>query len=235
MILSGFFAGFAEAVGDRHTLSPEDLARAFQIGSLRARERVEHPVEGTMLSVGEAAAQKAAAAAKHVSGRGGIFHVIHAAWEAAREASAKTKRQLKVLSEHHVVDAGGLGLVYFFEGLVRYSRRQSLEASEAATKPATAKPRVSAQAEVGKNHFCTEFLLIEARLTAAALRKRLTPLGEHLMVVSAPEKSLKVHLHTADPEAVFREIANAGRLAWRKVDDMAVQHRNAFGFKRKRR
>jgi uncharacterized protein len=227
MILSGFFAGFAEGVGDRHTLTADDLARAFQIGFLRARERVEHPQEGTILSVGEEAARTAAEGARHGKS---VFEVIHAAWEGAQVALSKTKRQLKVLEDNHVVDAGGQGLVYFFEGLVRYSLRQPVTAAAAAGGAAVSGPaaQVPKPAPVSPFKFCTEFILSGSHLTAAQLRAALQPYGEHCMV-AAGGGLFKVHIHVKDPEPVFALAAGLGSVTWRKVDDMEKQHQDTFG------
>lgn len=228
IILSGFFAGFAEGVGDRHTLTAEDLARAFQIGTLRARERVEHPQEGTILSVGAEAARTAQEGARQGKN---VFEVIHSAWEGAEAALVKTKRQLKVLGDHHVVDAGGQGLVYFFEGLVRYSLRQPVTADAAALGRVDAAAPAPAirQAPVSEYKYCTEFMLANARVSAAELKTRLRPLGEHIMVAAAPDAVFKVHIHAKHPEPVFAVVESLGTVTWRKVDDMEQQHRSSFG------
>ncbi len=229
MILSGFFSGFAEGVGDRQTLTAADLARAIQIGCLRARERVEHPQEGTILTVGEAAAREALAGAKRSQK---IFDVIGAAYQGAKEALARTPRQMHLLEEHQVVDAGGQGLVYFFEGLLRYSQRQPVTEAAGAGVAAGALPQPAVvpqhPAPITAYKFCTEFILSDARVSAAQLRARLRPLGEHLMVAAGPDGTLKVHLHVKAPDPVFRRVERLGRVTWRKVDDMEHQHHHAF-------
>jgi len=229
MILSGFFSGFAEGVGDRHTLTAEDLARAFQIGTLRARERVEHPMEGTILTVGEAAARHAIEGAKETQS---VFEVIQSAWQGAHNALGKTKRQLKVLGDNQVVDAGGLGLVYFFEGLVRYSQRQPITAAAAAGVASyefSLSPRVLPEIPVSLFKFCTEFLLTGSGLSAARIRSIIQPLGEHCMVAPGPGGVFKVHIHTKNPDHVFDRASRIGAVTWRKVDDMEKQHQDAFG------
>lgn len=230
MILSGFFAGFAEGVGDRHTLTAEDLARAFQIGTLRARERVEHPAEGTILSVGEEAARTAIENAKHSQN---VFEVIQSACKGARKALEKTRRQMKILEEHQVVDAGGLGLVYFFEGLVRYSQRQPVTAAAAAGMPVIDAPApILRRAEISPFKFCTEFILSGSHASGVELRRLLEPLGEHCMVAGVPGGLFKIHIHTKNPDAVFARVATLGAVTWRKVDDMEKQHQDAFGLDR---
>jgi DAK2 domain fusion protein YloV len=227
MILSGFFSGFAEGIGERRTITAEDFVRALQIGSLRARERVEHPRAGTILSVGEAAAHKASEAAQRTQN---VFEVLQAAWQGAQKALNQTPQQLPELKKHHVVDAGGQGLVYFFEGLVRYSRRQSLDARAARHDlPAIASgPREMKVAAFTQHKFCTEFLLSAQELKPEKLRRILAPLGEHLMVASAPGGVFKIHIHTQDPDLVFARVEPCGAVTWRKVDDMEKQHHDTL-------
>ncbi len=230
MILSGFFSGFAEAVGDQETLSAHDLARAFQIGSQRARERVEHPQEGTILSVGDQAALDATAEAQVSQG---LFQVLESAWQGAAKALARTSQQLKVLDENQVVDAGGLGLVYFFEGLVRYSRRQSVALSAVGISSTTITEPTGPLSElpITPFKFCVEFVLTGEKAGAQSIRNALQPVGEHIMVASAAGSVFKVHVHARDPEAVFAKVSALGRITWKKVDDMEKQHQDSLGLK----
>ncbi len=223
MILSGFFAGFAEGVGDRHTLGPEDLATALQIGCLRARERIDHPVEGTILSVGEEAARHARREARKSQN---VFAVIRSAWQGACRALAKTRQQLKVLQEHHVVDAGGQGLVYFLEGLVRYSQRLPLVAAPAAGVGSVS---ALAPAPVPACRFCTELQLLAPGRQREEILKQFAEMGEHLMVAEAGAGHFKIHLHTRDAGKTLRLARKLGRVTWEKIDDMAQQHRDTFG------
>ncbi len=226
MILSGFFAGFAEAVGDRKNLSARDLALAFQVGCMRARERIDHPVEGTILSVGEAAAKHAVATAKHT---GQLRDVMLAAWHGAQVALRNTTRQLPVLREHQVVDAGGMGLMYFLEGMVRFNSRQPLDAESAVAAASPETPRVRPAARrVLEHNFCTEFIVTGAALNQDMLRTLLQPWGEDLMIAQVDSVTFKVHLHTSKPDQVLNHLGHLGRITWRKVDDMEKQHQHAW-------
>jgi dihydroxyacetone kinase-like predicted kinase len=189
---------------------------------------VEHPREGTILSVGEAAAKTAAEGAKLDPD---VFAVLHSAWQGAARALGQTSKQLAVLEKNHVVDAGGQGLVFFLEGLVRYSRRQPLDASAARAAVPALSPAIKKAAPVNTPYkFCTELLLAaKPETTVKALRQALEPLGEHLMVAAAPEHLFKIHIHVQDAEHVFQLLAAWGSITWRKVDNMAEQHRHTFG------
>ncbi len=228
MILSGFFSGFAEGVGERATLTADDMVRALHIGCLRARERVEHPKEGTILTVGEAAAHAAKKAS--LTSRD-IFYVLEAACKGAQQALLQTQQQLQELKAHHVVDAGGQGLVYFYEGMVRYGRRQVLDDSAAEhVHLSSLQPSVPRHALFTPFKFCTELILESPHSTVEALRKRLKPQGEDLMIAASTPAAgvFKIHLHTKDPEPVFADLETVGTISWRKVENMEEQHHDTF-------
>ncbi|MCK5243537.1 DAK2 domain-containing protein [bacterium] len=225
MILSGFFSGFAEGVGDKKALSAHDLALAFQVGCLRARERIDHPVEGTILTVGEAAARHALDEADKSKN---LIDVIVSAWKGAEAALRNTPEQLKILKENHVVDAGGMGLVYFLEGMVRFNFRQSLNSAAAlALAPGRHAKIMSRSRQTITFKYCTEFIVRGEGLTRQALQEVLQPLGIELMIASAESGIYKVHVHTKKPEMVLKKAAQLGTISWQKVDDMEKQHQHA--------
>ncbi|MBN1594395.1 DAK2 domain-containing protein [candidate division FCPU426 bacterium] len=226
MILSGFFAGFAEGVGDRKILSAHDLALAFQVGCLRARERIDHPVEGTILSVGEAAARSALVEAKKTRN---LVDVVVSAWKAAEEALQNTPKQLRILKENRVVDAGGMGLVYFLEGMVRFNFRQPLTADAAQPLMPAVPAFVGAQPQVASLFtFCLEFIIHAEQTSRQELRDFLQPWGEEIMLAAAEHGFYKVHMHVKEPETVLKRLAALGSITWQKIDDMKKQHRHAF-------
>src|SRR5690606_33832451 len=100
-------------VEGRESASPSRVAYAFQRAAETAYRAVVEPVEGTLLTVGKAAA---AAAQKAVEQGAGLVGVLQAALEGARVALEKTPEQLPVLKKAGVVDAGGMGFVAILEG-----------------------------------------------------------------------------------------------------------------------
>jgi dihydroxyacetone kinase-like predicted kinase len=80
------------------------LAELLRVAAVAARRAVARPVEGTIVSVAEAAADEAARS-DHPDD---ILAVAVATQRAAREALARTPEQLDVLAAAGVVDAGGL-------------------------------------------------------------------------------------------------------------------------------
>lgn len=227
MILSGFFSGFAEAVGDRSVLTGYDLARAFQVGCMRARERVETPVEGTILTVGEGAAK---AALKEAQKTNQLNQIIISALKGAKAALERTPKQLSVLKEHAVVDAGGMGLVYFLEGMVRFINRQPVDALAALAIPQLEKASITgANVTLSEYKYCTEIRIRLIGHSQKQLHEFLKSQGEDLMIAQTEDGLCKIHVHLKDPGSILEIIKKYGELTWQKIDDMEKQHDHAFG------
>ncbi|MEV1049383.1 DAK2 domain-containing protein [Streptomyces sp. NPDC049916] len=109
-ILAQLLRGMAGVLADGG--GPARLSLALGRAADAARQAVAHPVEGTVLTVASAAADAARSAEPELRA------VVHAAYEGAREALAKTPGQLAVLGRAGVVDAGGRGLVTVLGALV---------------------------------------------------------------------------------------------------------------------
>src|SRR5437879_11073391 len=125
VILSQIFRGFARAVEGKSSLSPAELAAAFEEAANAAYRAVNKPTEGTILTVAREAGRAAATAAG--SPDANVPSVIGAAAAGARAAVLKTPSQLQILRDAGVVDAGGFGLQLILEGMLK-----SVEDSEPA-------------------------------------------------------------------------------------------------------
>ena len=120
------------------------------------------------------------------------------------------------------MDAGGAGLVYFLEGALRFLPESKIHATAFPRRPQRG-PVFTAQQHVGERKFCTEFILEQARCTPLELREILEPLGDSL-IVAGEMPTIKVHVHTADPQAVAGLAAARGNVTRTKVDNMEQQH-----------
>src|SRR3989475_4963638 len=116
VILSQIFRGFARAVEGKSSLTPRELAAAFEEAANAAYRAVNKPTEGTILTVAREAGRPptAAAARPHAS----VPSVIAAAAAGARDAVLKTPSPLQILRDAGVVDARGLRLQIIPEGVV---------------------------------------------------------------------------------------------------------------------
>ncbi len=220
VILSQMFRGFAQAVAAKEAIAVRELGVAFERAVAEAREALLEPVEGTILSVAAAAAYEAVAFGEHASE---LYQLGDTIVRAASEALARTPRQLSVLREAGVVDAGAAGLLYFLEGILRFV--------PATREHVTAYPQRSDSSrvfterqEVRANKFCTEFVLSRASIEMHALKARLIPHGDSLLVAGGPPM-LRVHIHTDVPDIVQSIAAKYGIVERVKIEDMQQQHR----------
>ncbi|HUA07753.1 MAG TPA: DAK2 domain-containing protein [Candidatus Acidoferrales bacterium] len=219
VIISQMLRGFAHHVRHRSEIDTFMLATAMRESVAAARQALLRPVEGTILSVAEAAAEAAYKSALHERD---FYRLGTGIVRAANEALDRTPEQLPVLKEAGVVDSGGAGFVYFVEGILRFLPESRTRTTAFPRRPERQSVFTPAQ-QVGENKFCTEFLLQDASLGTHELRKLLEPRGESLLVIGAPP-TIKVHIHTDDPDRVQALAGRHGRLTRVKVDNMERQH-----------
>ena len=234
VISSQLFRGFAKSVEGKKNLSAQDLADAFVHGVETAYKAVMKPVEGTILTVAREAAK---AGLKAANGSDDALVVMTAVVKGAKRALAKTPDLLAVLKEVGVVDSGGQGLVFIYEGF-----REGLSGEissdvhdvtdEEMTEMINAVHHQSAQTQLDPADivygYCTE-MMVELghgdqfkHFDYEPLRNYLNTLGDSTLVV-ADEEVVKVHVHTEHPGTVFRYGQQFGDLLKIKVDNMRLQ------------
>jgi len=225
VILSQIFRGFARAVEGKSSLTPTELAAAFEEAANAAYRAVNKPTEGTILTVAREAGRAASTAASGPDAT--VPRVIAAAAAGARAAVLKTPSQLQILRDAGVVDAGGFGLQLILEGMLK-----SVEESDPAfaaladvKRPAfTPAAQVALDLPEGGWGYCTEFLIEGTNLDTELIRGQIESLGNSVLVVGEPTL-VKVHVHTDDPTSVINLAGGYGRLLKLNVGDMSTQHR----------
>ncbi len=223
VILSQIFRGFARAVEGKGSLTPPELAAAFEEAANAAYRAVNKPTEGTILTVAREAGRAAATAAS--SPDANIPRVIAAAAAGARAAVLKTPSQLQILRDAGVVDAGGFGLQLILEGMLKsVEESEPLLAPLAETRPVAIAAQVSLALPEGGWGYCTEFLIEGTNLDPDLIRNQIEALGNSVLVVGEPEL-VKVHVHTDDPTRVINLAGGYGKLMKLNVGDMSTQHR----------
>jgi DAK2 domain fusion protein YloV len=224
VILSQIFRGFARAVEGKSSLTPAELATAFEEAANAAYRAVNKPTEGTILTVAREAGRSAAAAASSPDAT--VPAVIAAAAAGARAAVLKTPSQLQILRDAGVVDAGGFGLQIILEGMLKTVEEvESSSAMLAASRPAApAASQVAITLPEGGWGYCTEFLIEGSQLDLDRIKTQIEALGNSVLVVGEPEL-VKVHVHTDDPSRVITLAGGYGKLLKLNVGDMSTQHR----------
>src|SRR5216683_4016267 len=221
VILSQIFRGFARAVEGKSSLTPADLAGAFEEAANAAYRAVNKPTEGTILTVAREAGRAAATAANDAEAT--IPAVIAAAAAGAKAAVLKTPSQLQILRDAGVVDAGGFGLQLIIEGMLKtVEESESFQFETAIAKPKAA--QVAVDLPEGGWGYCTEFLIDGNGLDVDVIRTEIEAMGNSVLVVGEPEL-VKVHVHTDDPTSVITLAGHFGKLLKLNVGDMSTQHK----------
>lgn len=221
VILSQILRGFAAATAGMEHVDGRALARALREGSRTAYAALEHPVEGTILTVARAAGE-AAESIRTSDPRA----VLEAALSGARSALAKTPELLPELKRAGVVDSGGYGLVVMLEGAVRFLRGEAAPAETHTADAPSAQWLEQAAGEHGAGSaygYCTEFVADGAAAGMDAVRARVERLGDSVLVVG-DAALIRVHVHTDDPGAAISLGTSLGPLLRVKVENMQAQH-----------
>nr|WP_301282829.1 DAK2 domain-containing protein [Streptococcus gallinaceus] len=237
VITSQLFRGFGQSIKGKVELDGKDLAHAFQNGVEVAYKAVMKPVEGTILTVSRGAAT---AALKKAEETDDAVEVMRATLEGANRALKKTPEMLPVLKEVGVVDSGGQGLVYIYEGFLSALTGEYIASEEFQATPAVMTEMINAEhhksvaghvaTEDITYGYCTEIMVALRQgptyvknFEYEEFRNYLNDLGDSLLVVNDDE-IVKVHVHTEDPGLVMQAGLQYGSLVKVKVDNMRNQH-----------
>ena len=230
VILSLIFRGFSKALRGMEEADGAAVAAAFRKGVDAAYKAVMKPTEGTILTV----IRKAAEAAEQIAASNNdAWAVCCAAMAAAEEALAKTPEQLPVLKKAGVVDAGGQGLVYIFEGMLSvFKDNHIIAADEAPEKSAKLSTSGAGKGvytddlmkvEDIKNGYCTQFLVNKNDgASSNKLRAFLESNGDSVVVIEDDEV-INCHVHTADPGKIVSHALQYGYLTNFKIENMHEQ------------
>ncbi|AIQ12685.1 DAK2 domain-containing protein [Paenibacillus durus] len=250
VILSQLFRGFGRSAAAYEELNSQQFAAALQTGVDTAYKAVVKPVEGTILTVAKEAARHAVFLARRTTDINVLMTEVLAK---AKEALAGTPDLLPVLKQVGVVDSGGQGLVYIYEGFLEsltsgqfadsgqgQAARGAVPAEQAVvlTKPEV-KPAhvpVSAQSQLSTEDI--EFLydmefFINRQLGGPhseafdedQFRKALSVNGDSIIVIS-DDDTIKVHVHSKAPGEVLNLALLYGEIAQIHILNMREQHRD---------
>lgn len=234
VILSQLFRGFGKFIEKESTIDAKGFAGAFQAGVDTAYKAVMKPVEGTILTVAREAAKKGVEVAETEND---IIAVMEAFTAEAKASLDRTPDLLPVLKEVGVVDSGGQGLLFVYEGFLASLKGEALpEKSDATLDDLINAEHHRAQdfmntadIEFG---YCTEIMvrLEEGKepFNEEQFRNELNPLGDSLLVIS-DEEIAKVHIHSEQPGSVLSIGQKYGSLIKIKVDNMREQHSAIVG------
>lgn len=224
-ILAQFFHGLCDACQDQRQLTTEQFVQAVERGARYAHEALSEPREGTIVTVIRDFGVEMAAQLS--SGGQDFAELLDRGLLRAQSSLAATTAQLDALRRAGVVDAGAQGFVDLLHGVTDFVREGSLrtETAEELSTAATAShgdAYLSGARQDAAHRWCTECLVSGEALERRKLREAMAGLGSSL-VIAGGRKRARIHVHTDDPEAVFRAAARFGEVTARKADDMHSQ------------
>jgi uncharacterized protein len=229
VILSQLFRGFGKAIEKDETIDVKALAAAFQAGVDTAYKAVMRPVEGTILTVAREAAAKGVQVAETETD---LIAFMEAFITEAQASLNRTPDLLPVLKEVGVVDSGGQGLLFVYEGFLASLKGEPLPArNESSLDDLVNAEHHRVQDFMNTEDiefgYCTEIMVqLDAEKAAfdeMQFRAELDPMGDSLLVIS-DEEVAKVHIHTETPGEVLNAGQKYGTLLKIKVDNMREQH-----------
>jgi dihydroxyacetone kinase-like predicted kinase len=153
-----------------------------------------------------------------------IAGVLEAALRSGELSVARGPELLPILREAGVVDAGGYGLTVMFAGVIA-----ALRGTEAPPLAHHTPARIThPQHESSTYRYCTNFAVTGDELDPTVWNEPLEELGDSVLVVG-DRHTLKVHLHTDEPERATAMFRGVGEVSHFDVADMTeqVQQRSA--------
>jgi uncharacterized protein len=234
VILSQLIRGAAEELASRpgELVDPVLISAALARAADQAYGSVRDPAEGTILTVVREMAVRVASDLAHSNdARLGaettaeqqnavIAEVIERALVAGQESVERGPDLLPVLREAGVVDAGGYALTILLAGIVG-----ALRGTEPPEIEHHAAARVTHPQHASSTYrYCTNFAVTGAALEQRRFVYALEQIGDSVLVVGDPT-TLKVHVHTDDPNSATALFSEFGAISHLDVADMHAQVR----------
>jgi uncharacterized protein len=235
VILSQVVRGAAEELSSRpgELVDPVLVSAALARAADAAYSSVRDPAEGTMITVVREMAHRVATELAHMpkprlddgatdeEQNALLAEVLERALQAAEESVERGPELLPVLREHGVVDAGGYGVTLLVAGLIAGLRGEQAPDPEVAHQTVT-RPHHHGH-ESSRFRYCTNFVVSGRDLEAGRTYvPELEELGDSVLVVGDPT-TLRVHVHTDEPERAVAVFAGAGTVERLDVADMHEQ------------
>lgn len=222
-ILSQLWRGVAYGLADHESFDVPLLSKALRAGVDTAYRAVQRPVEGTILTVAREIAEESELHAHKVTDLTEIFDcIVKRGWDAVK----RTPDLLPVLKEAGVVDSGGTGLMYIFEGMLRYLRDEPVKVENSVYTEIEHETRYEGGGQLqhpGENIYDVQFVIRGKSLRADVIKSAMEAMGDSV-VVSPAEDVVKVHVHVSNPGHPLEYAANVGPIVDIVVENMLEQY-----------
>ena len=223
VITSQLMRGIAKCFANMESCGKAEFAEAMKLACESAYAAVMKPIEGTILTVARGISESAVANAENAED---ILSLLKICVKDGNEALNRTPEMLPQLKQAGVVDAGGKGLICFWEGALSYLETGVIVERTDAPAQTAVKAEFETDEEI-KFSYCTEFLIHKSNANADVFKykTRIERCGD-CMVVIEDDDIIKTHIHTNEPNIVLGEALKLGELSRIKIDNMKIQHEN---------
>lgn len=232
VILSQLIRGAAEELISRpgELVDPVLVAAAMARAADRAYGSVRDPAEGTILTVVREMAARASSEIAHMAEprlqhrvddatqNEMLAYVLEHALDAGQASVKRGPELLPVLRDAGVVDAGGYGLTIIFAGVIAALRGNEPPPLEHYSPARITQPQHASSTY----RYCTNFAVTGEGLESGPWIARLERLGDSVLVVGDAH-TLKIHVHTDDPERATELFEGVGTVSRLDVADMHEQ------------
>ena len=231
VILSQFLKGICNYFSDYEEVGAIQFIHALEKGVEYAYKAVAIPVEGTMLTVMREATEYVA---KCIQGEkiATIDQIISLFINQAKVSLENTPNLLHVLKSAGVIDSGGAGLIYIFEGMDMSIKGEIVEPYQSNHQEVYVDYSIFNSHSKFEFGYCTE-LLIQLLSDKVDVEKfdindftEVLGVFGNSIVTSLNDDKVKVHIHTHTPEKVLDYCHTYGEFLALKIENMDVQHDN---------
>lgn len=232
VITSQLFRGFSKALSGIERITPVQFANALKNGAEMAYKAVMKPKEGTILTVARVIAQDAVAQVqKDPDDYDALMAVILKSGEAILK---KTTDMLPALKQAGVVDSGGRGLLYIYQGYAAVLRGEDIDLLSNGDDEECKLVDDGHDLTRDLTHtYCVSFTLTRFKDDCDehdidSFRRRLNRVGDYVQVTGDLVKT-SVHVHTDNPGSIIEYGTELAEIDDVKIDNLAAKKRALEG------
>lgn len=225
VILSQFWRGFSRALDEQPVMDLAAFSRALIEAKNTAYKGVVRPVEGTILTVLKDTANTVEAELTNCMDFRTLFEVTV---KAANESVDRTPDLLPVLKQAGVVDSGGKGLYFIFEGFLRWLNSEPLDENpdmiEVMPINLMDQTEESDSIEPGQDYEVIVDFVPKNELILAPFYDRLSDIGTSIQVGEG-DGMFRMHIHvpTENIYAPINYIMGIGTVTKVAIENLVAQ------------
>ena len=223
VILSQLWRGFARALDHFDTMDASLLKAALTEAKNTAYKGVVRPVEGTILTV----AKDISIEAEHlVTQSDDLYLILEKLIEAADQSVKRTPELLPILKQAGVVDSGGKGLFYIFEGMYRHIKNLPLDTPETTVLPIADLEKIDEHEgiEAGQDYEVIVDFQPNGTLDLESFYEGLTEIGTSIQVGEGNDMyRMHIHVPTDNRYTPIDYIMNLGTISKVYIENLMTQ------------